>query len=185
MDGHAKRKDFFYIVILILTFITVIVGAAFAIFSFLYSQDEGKSSVYTGTLSIEYLSGDIISANSLIPIETPTLEDEDNVYKNHFRVRNSGSLDSVIQIKIDIDSNDFSDGVLGYSIYNSDGEEFTNGSIGGNDEFLVADGIGLPSNSVEEFTLMIWIKESGENQNSEMKKSLYGTVQVDASQKVD
>lgn len=184
MVGRVNRKDFFYVVILILTFITVIVGAAFALFSFVYSQDEGKSAIYTGTLSIEYLSGDIINCYYLYPTDNPLMTDDKNVYKNTFKVRNTGSLDSLLKININLNSNEFSDGTLMYSIYNSSGEELASGYIGRRDTTIIANDIELKSNSTEEFTLIIWIKESGENQNSEMKKSLNGTIQVDASQKL-
>ena len=62
-NNTADKKDIFYIIVLILTFITVIVGATFALYAFIFSQKEGTSAVYTGTLSIEYLSGNIIKVN--------------------------------------------------------------------------------------------------------------------------
>lgn len=112
------------------------------------------------------------------------MTDDKNVYKNTFKVRNTGSLDSLLKININLNSNEFSDGTLMYSIYNSSGEELANGYIGRRDTTIIANDIELKNNSTEEFTLIIWIKESGENQNSEMKKSLNGTIQVDASQKL-
>ena len=69
MNNTADKKDIFYIIVLILTFITVIVGATFALYAFIFSQKEGTSAVYTGTLSIEYLSGNIINCNLLYPTE--------------------------------------------------------------------------------------------------------------------
>lgn len=185
MSGHASRKDFFYIIILILTFITVIVGAAFALYAFLYSQKEGSSAVYTGTLSIEYLSGEIINCNYLYPTNNPRVSSDKNVYRNNFRVRNTGSLDSLLQIKVDINHNEFSNNTLMYSIYNSDEEELSNGYIEGTSVNIVGNNILLKANSEEEYVLVIWIKESGTNQNSEMRKNLSGTIQVDASQKID
>ena len=184
MESHVKRKDFFYIVILILTFVTVIVGAAFALYTFFFSQKEGSSAVYTGTLSIEYLSGDIINCNYLYPTDNPKFDSEKNVYKNTFRVRNTGSLDSLLQIKININYNEFSSGTLMYSIYNSAGDELFNGYIDGQASTIMATNIELKNNATEKYTLMIWIKESGSNQNTEMKKNLTGTIQVDASQKI-
>ena len=86
---------------------------------------------------------------------------------------------------ININSNEFSSGTLMYSIYGASGDELSNGYIEGNTASIVANNIELKSNSSEEFILVIWIKESGENQNSEMKKNLSGTIQVDASQKLN
>ncbi len=185
MNGYSSRKDFFYIIILILTFITVIVGAAFALYSFIFSQPEGTSAVYTGTLSIEYLSGDIINCGFLYPVDNPTIDSEDNVYKNNFRVKNSGSLDTLLQIKVNITSNSFSDNVLRYTLYQVDGQEVANGYIAGEKSSIIADNVYLKNNEVENFILMIWLQETGNNQNNQMKKTLTGTIQVDASQKID
>ena len=97
MNSTANKKDIFYIIVLILTFITVIVGATFALYALIFSQEEGTSAVYTGNLSIEYLSGEIINCNLLYPTEKPEFETEENVYRNKFRVTNTGSLDSLIK----------------------------------------------------------------------------------------
>lgn len=185
MNNTANKKDIFYIVVLILTFITVIVGATFALYAFIFSQKEGTSAVYTGTLSIEYLSGEIISFNLLYPTEKPDLDTEENVYKNNFRVTNRGSLDSVITIEIDINQNEFSNKTLQYSLYNNEGNEVSGGYIEGKISSTVASNIVLKNNETADYTLMIWIAENGENQNAEMRKSLTGLIRVDAAQKID
>ena len=184
MNNTANKKDIFYIIVLILTFITVIVGATFALYALIFSQEEGTSAVYTGTLSIEYLSGNIINFNLLYPTEKPTLETEKNVYKNTFRVTNTGSLDSLLEIGIDIKQNEFSNRTLMYTLYNKDNEEIADGYVEGSRNSNLAKEIELKSNEVQEFTLLIWIAENGENQNKEMKKNLTGLIRVDASQKI-
>lgn len=183
-SSHTSRKDMFYIIILILTFITVIVGATFALYAFIFSQKEGTSAVYTGTLSIDYLSGDMINYNFLYPIENPSYTAEHNVYKNTFKVSNTGSLDSLINIIVDFNQNDFSDNTLKYKIYNQEAEELFGGYLEGNNSSIVASNVLLENNTIEEFTLMIWLQDNGEDQNSEMKKFLNGTIRVDASQKI-
>lgn len=185
MSNHVDRKDMFYIIILILTFITVIIGATFALYSLIFSQKEGTSAVYTGTLSIEYLSGDIINCNLLYPIKEPNIEDEKNVYKNNFRVKNTGSLDSLLEITIEINKNEFSNRTLMYSLYNSEQEEVATGYVEGKKTSTIASNVYLENNTSEEFTLLIWIQETGLNQNSEMRKNLTGLIKVDASQKID
>lgn len=185
MNSHTDKKDMFYIIILILTFITVIVGATFALYSLIFSQQEGTSAVYTGTLSIEYLSGDIIDCNLLYPTEKPTIDTEKNVYKNNFRVTNTGSLDSLLQIEVEINRNQFSNKTLMYTLYNTAGVELAEGYIEGQKSSILASEIELTNNTTEEFTLIIWINENGKNQNEEMKKNLNGTIKVDATQKID
>ena len=183
MNNTADKKDIFYIIVLILTFITVIVGATFALYALIFSQKEGTSAVYTGTLSIEYLSGEIINCNLLYPTEKPNLETEENVYKNNFRVTNTGSLDSILEITININKNEFSNKTLKYVLYNKEQEEVAEGYIEGTLSSNIAKNIELKNNDTQEFTLIIWIAENGKNQNQEMKKNLTGLIKVDASQK--
>lgn len=185
MNNTANKKDVFYIVVLILTFITVIVGATFALYAFIFSQEEGTSAVYTGTLSIEYLSGEIINFNLLYPTEKPTtIETTKNVYKNNFRVTNTGSLDSIISIEIDIKENQFSNKTLQYSLYSGE-EEVNEGYIEGKTSTIIASNVVLKNKETADYTLLIWIAENGENQNEEMKKTLTGAIQVNAAQKID
>ena len=185
LNNTANKKDVFYIIVLILTFITVIVGATFALYTFIFSQKEGTSAVYTGTLSIEYLSGKIINFNLLYPTEKPTLETEKNVYKNNFKVTNSGSLDSLIKITVDINQNEFSDETLRYSLYNDQSIEVAEGYIEGTDAATLAENIILENNTTAEYTLLIWLAENGQNQNEEMRKTLTGLIRVDADQKLN
>lgn len=181
----ANKKDFFYIIVLVLTFITVVVGVTFAIYSLIFSQKEGSSAVYTGTLSIEYLSGSIINCNLLYPTEKPEFETEDNVYRNQFKVTNTGSLDSLLEMEISINQNEFSNDTLMYTLYTLDGAELAEDYINGNDRVVIARNVYLENNTSAEFVLIIWLKESGENQNREMRKNLTGLIKVDASQKIE
>lgn len=181
----AKKKDMFYVVVLILTFVVVIVGATFAIFTYLRSQEEGSSAVYTGTLSIEYLSGNIINLGLLSPINEPSLEETENVYKNNFRVSSTGSLDSVIDISLNIRENEFSNDTLMYNLYDIEGNILANGVVFGKGKKSLATNLALKSGVINEYILMIWIGENNQNQNSEMKKSLTGFIEVDANQKIE
>ena len=184
MSSASGKKEFFYIVVLILTFITVVIGATYALYYWIFSQEEGSSAVYTGTLSIEYLSGDIISSHYLKPTYEPTFDTVDNIYRNNFRVTNTGSLDSLIDIVVKVNKNEFSDDILMYSLY-KEGEEINNGYIYGNNDFKLATGLTLESNEESDFVLIIWLSESGEVQNSEMRKSFTGQIKIDASHKRD
>ena len=71
-----------------------------------------------------------------------------------------------------------------YSLY-KEGEEINSGYIEGRNNFNLASGLTLESNEESDFVLVIWLSESGEEQNSEMRKSLTGQIKVDASQKID
>ena len=171
MNGTANKKEFFYIVVLILTFITVVVGATFALYSLIFKQEEGTSAVYTGTFSINYLDGDIIGRDKFLKPteEVPNLETVDNVYRNEFGVESLGTLDGVISVNIEIKRNDFPDKDLMYALYDKEKEEaIADGSLEleGKEEIKIADGIELDGGATKEFILFIWWKwNPGEQQN--------------------
>ena len=185
MDSRANKKDFFYIVVLVLTFITVVVGMAFAIYSWIFSQKEGTSAVYTGTLSVQYLSGRSIDVSSLYPMETPNFDSTFNVYRNSFRVANVGSLDGIIQINMDISVNEFSNDTLKYILYNSSGDVISEGFMNGKGSILIAENVLLTGGASENYVLIIWLNENNKIQNTEMRKSLTGSISVDATQQKD
>ena len=180
-----KKKDFFYVVILILTLVVVIVGATIAAFYFLRQQEEGASNVYTGTLLISYLSGEIIDFNLVYPSYNPGYDTTEDVYRNNFRIKNTGTLDSVIRVVVDVDENQFSDDILLYKLFNGDREEISSGSMSGSGEIEIAKNVILESEKEVDYTLVIWLKETGELQNEEMRKKLVGKIRVDANQKID
>lgn len=186
MNNMTSKKDFFYYIVLLLTFVVIVIGVTFAVYYFLHRQEEGSSAVYTGNLAIEYLSGDIILCSDLYPTESPTLAEEENVYKNNFRVKNLGNLDGILKVDLEINTNEFSDDTLFYKIYNGEEEELVNGVIPADTSSLtLVDNVVLESEETEDFVLMIWLQENGENQNQEMRKILSGTLKADANQKID
>ena len=184
MTNHASKKDFFYVVVLVLTFITFVVGLTFAIYAWIFSHPEGSSAVYTGTLSIEYLSGNIIDFDLLYPAEKPSIDTTRNVYRNNFKITNSGSLDGVMKVDIDVDVNQFSDKTLKYIVYNLSGDELSEGYIDGTNDIRILDNFFIAGNSTEEFILIVWLNENYHDQNTEMTRSFTGAIKVDASQNI-
>lgn len=213
MNNTANKKDIFYIIVLILTFITVIVGATFAIYAFIFQQEEGTSAVYTGTFSAQYLNGDIIGGVDLYPRKKPTLEETHNVYKNTFKITNTGTLDGRInKIVLEIYDNYFETKrleneekikkgekaniniILYYSLYDKNGEEIATGKIGGYEikpkeqgpsEVTIAsnsDKMKIESNTIEEYTLLIWLQDDGELQNDYGGKEFCAKIRVDLYQ---
>ena len=185
MNIREEKKNFFYIIMMILTLITVIIGAAFAAYTFLHSQKEGSTNVYTGTLSIEYIEGTRIYLNKIYPTYNPGFNETENVYKNTFRVRNTGTLDGVLRINIDIRVNEFKNNSLKYKVFNSKGNELTTGSVPSEGNLEIINNVLLPSNETSEYTVLIWLDETGENQNTEMRRTLSGSIRADVSQKRD
>jgi hypothetical protein len=183
MNINEEKKNFFYIILMILTLITVIIGAAFAIYTFLHSQKEGSTNVYTGTLSIEYKEGTKIHLNNIHPIYNPTINSVDDVYRNTFKITNTGTLDGVLRINVEIRINEFTANALKYKVFSSEGNELTTGNIPSGGDIEIINNVLLPSESTLELTLLIWLEETGENQNIEMHKTLLGSVRANISQK--
>ena len=57
MESSESKKSIFYMVVLILTLITMIIGATLAYFKLLSSQKEEGTKLYTGKLEINYIDG--------------------------------------------------------------------------------------------------------------------------------
>ncbi len=183
MNIREEKKNFFYIIMMILTLITVVIGAAFAIYTFLHSQKEGGTNVYTGTLSIVYTEGERIYLKNIYPTYNPQFNETENVYKNSFTITNTGTLEGVLRINIEIKNNEFNAGSLKYKLFNSDGNELTTGNVPKTGNFEIINNVLLESNATVTYTVIIWLDESGDNQNEEMRKTLLGNVRADISQK--
>ena len=192
MNTAANKKDFFYLVVLILTFIIVVLGATYAVFTRIDKRVEGSSRVYTGTFSVEYLSGEIINCNWLKPIQGVDLNDDTNIYKNNFRVTNTGSLKAYYNVVLKIIENDFPVGVLDdgkpnyilwYSIYDDTGLLGEAPFREEQDEVILLTNEELEKKGdYKDYTLVVWIKENGSPQDSGMRKKLLGRILIDASQ---
>ena len=167
MNINEEKKNFFYIILMILTLITVIIGAAFAIYTFLHSQKEGSTNVL----------------NNIHPIYNPTINSVDDVYRNTFKITNTGTLDGVLRINVEIRINEFTANALKYKVFSSEGNELTTGNVPSEGDIEIINNVLLPSESTLELTLLIWLEETGENQNIEMHKTLLGSVRANISQK--
>lgn len=185
VNNPEEKKNLFYVVLLILTLVTVIIGAAFAAYTFLHSQKEGSSNVYTGTLVIEYQEGTRIYINNIFPTSDPQVTDTENIYKNNFRIKNNGILDGILRLNIEITRNEFVEGSLKYKLFSSSGVELIAGDVPTEGNFEIINNVLIESKSTVEFILAIWLDETGEIQNDEMGKMLVGNIRADVSQKLD
>ena len=79
-ENSNDKKNFFYIVILILTLITMIVGITFALYSLMASQKKDNTILYTGKLELNFIDGIYIDNPTLFPRNVPSVNDYDNVY---------------------------------------------------------------------------------------------------------
>ena len=124
-----SKNDIFYLILFVLTIITMIVGITFTYFSLIASEDEDSTKVQTGSISINYIDGEKIDTYALIPINEPTLNTKYSVYKKRFAVSSNGSLDQTLDIYINVTDNKFKNDALGFSLYNSDNRKIATGRI--------------------------------------------------------
>lgn len=175
------KKNIFYTAMLILTLIITVIGTVYALGTFIKSQEEGSSAVYTGTLSIDYQTGREIYC-SLMPIYTPDSISTFGAYTNTFSVTSNGTLNSVVTINLEINKNEFPDNYIGYALYNKDETRIDGGYLNGETTTTLVEDVVIKSGETATYTLQIWLEEIGENQTDYMKKYITGKINVDAIQ---
>lgn len=185
MNSKSKNKnDIFYLVLLILTMITMIVGITFTYFGLIASEEEDSTRIQTGTLSINYIDGQSIDTYALMPIEEPTLNTKYSVHKKKFSISSDGTLDQTLDMYITVTKNQFTNNALKFALYDSTNKKIATGSIPSEEstKVLMTSGKYLKSNSTEEFTVLIWLQENNQDQNSEKGKIFIGGFDITATQ---
>ena len=117
-----------------------------------------------------------------MPIYTPTSVDHERAYTNTFSVTSTGTLNSVVEIELDINRNEFPDGYIKYALYNVNNEMLKTGNINGTDTVLLAKNVLIKSGETATYTLQIWLEEINDDQTEYMKKNVNGKINVNAIQ---
>lgn len=179
-----SKNDIFYLIILILTMITMVVGITFTYFGLIASEKEDSTRVQTGTLSINYIDGKEIEPYLLMPIKEPTLNTKYSVYKKKFSVSSDGTLDQTLDIYIKVKNNEFANNALKFALYDSTNRKLATGSIPSKagSRVLMTSGKYLKSNYTENFTVLIWLQENNKNQDYEKGKTFTGGFEITATQ---
>ena len=181
-----SKNDIFYLIVLILTIITLMVGITFTYFSLVAKEKDDSTKVKTGSIAINYIDGASINSNGLIPRKEPLLGENYAVYTKRFAISSSGTLDQTLDIYINVTKNEFLNNGLKFALYNSNGSKISSGSIPtkneDNDKVLLISGDILKTNSTNSYTVIIWLNDDGTNQNYEMSNSFVGGFSIDAQQ---
>lgn len=180
MNGQSK-SNVFYLIVLILTMITLIVGISFTYYSLVSSAEEDSTILKTGTLKINYVDGKAVNIDKLVPINEPNLDTEKFVYKKYFSVSSTGTLDQNINIYFDVIQNDFDDNILGYSLY-YENNKLSSGVMPKTGRILLKDNHYLKNGSTNNYTMLIWLRENNENQDNQMDNVFKGGFYIDATQ---
>ena len=182
MESSENKKRIFYMTVLILTLITMIIGATLAYFSLIASQKEEGTVLYTGKLEINYIDGVYIKNPELLPIKNPGYNTYKGVYRNSFTVSSSGTLEQAINIELEITNNEFSENAIKYAIYNDKGQQLSNSSVPKNGKVSLASDMYLEPTGTAKYTLIIWLDNTNYDQNFEMGKTITGKINIHSRQ---
>ena len=128
----------------------------------------------------------MVNNHDLIPRFKPKhINDTENAYKKEFIVKSTGSLDQYITIFFDVSNNEFSDNTLKYVVYEENKEEnkeVKSGYINGSGNIEIITNSFLKSGNSLRYTMIIWIEENNQLQDSEKNKNISGSFIIDAIQ---
>ena len=178
MESSDEKKKIFYMTVLVLTLITMIIGATMAYFALKASQKDEGTKLYTGTLEINYIDGVYVNGVTLMPMNKPDYNVYEDVYRNNFAISSGGTLDQVITVNLDVSKNEFSEGVLRYIIFSETGKELATGNVPKTGSVTLANNIFLGHNDTAKYTLLIWFNNTGYNQNSEAGNQILGKISI-------
>lgn len=182
-SSRSKKNDIFYLILLVFTLITMIIGITFTSFMLFTTEKEDNTRVETGSIAINYIDGKDINTYALLPISEPNLNTKYSTYKKNFAITSSGStIDQNFDIYIDVTNNEFSNNALGFILYDANGNVVSRGTIPSSGRVLVASSISLKSNETLNYTLLIWLQDNNENQDYEQGKSFTGGFYIDTKQ---
>ena len=182
IDNNMQKKKIFYMTVLILTLICLIVSTTIAYFHLIAKQKEEGTTLYTGTLEINYIDGVYIKDPVLYPMKNVNYNTYHDVYRNTFAVESTGTLDQNIKVDLVVAKNDYENNALKYIIYNENGNELSKGNVPKSGKVTLTENMYLASNDIAKYTLIIWLDETGYNQNFEMKSIINGSISVHAVQ---
>lgn len=182
MESSNSKKSLFYLIILILTLIAMIISTTIAYFSLIASQKKDDTVLYTGTLQVNYIDGTYIKNPTLTPLKEVKYDTYYNVYRNNFSVTSTGTLDQTIAIDLIMSVNEFEENAIKYSLYNSKGRELSNGIVPKEGTITLASNMFLSHGDTAQYTLLIWLDETGYNQNFEMGNTFSGKINIRAVQ---
>ena len=153
-----------------------------AYFSLVASQKEEGTVLYTGKLEINYIDGVYIKDPELIPMKNPGYNTYKGVYRNSFSVASSGTLEQTITLELELSNNEFSANAMKYAIFNENGEKITSGNIPKQGKVTLANNMYLAATGTAKYTFMMWLDNTGKNQNDDMGKTITGKINIHSKQ---
>lgn len=182
IENSNEKKRLFYMIVLILTLITMIIGASLAYLKLVGSQKEEGTVLYTGTVKINYIDGKYVDDAELMPLTNVDYNTTQNVYRNNFAITSTGTLDQTISINMEIKNNEFKENSLKYVVYSEKGNQLATGFLPKSGTVNLANNIFLGHGETAHYTVIIWWVSTGSNQNDEMGSVISGKINAQATQ---
>ncbi len=182
IESSTQKKRLFYMIVLLLTLITMIIGATLAYLNLVGSQKEEGTVLYTGTVKINYIDGKYIDNPELFPMASVNYNTKDKVYRNDFAIESTGTLDQTISIDMEIKENEFNENSLKYIVYSENGNQLATGYLPKTGKINLANNIFLAHGERARYTVIIWWVNSTNNQTDEMGSVISGKINAYAKQ---
>ncbi len=182
VEQRQNKKRIFYIIVLILTLITLAISATIAYFNLVDSQQEEETVLYTGTLQIDYIDGVYIKDPILYPMKEVDYNTYEKVYRNSFAIKSSGTLDQTIWVDLEVTKNEFTENALKYIVFNSKGVKMDNGYVPKEGTINLASNLYLEAGNSAKYTIIIWLDDTNYNQTYEAGHVVSGKITAYAKQ---
>ncbi len=181
-ENSNKKKALFYTAIGVLTLIVMAIGATMAYMALIASQKEDGTRLYTGTLEISYIDGTYIKNPVLYPLSSVDYNTKENVYRNTFAIKSTGSLDQTISVDLEVTKNEFQDNALKYAVYNSNGDEMDTGFVPKDGNINLASNIFLEHGASAQYTIIVWWDNTNYDQRIDSDHTISGKIVAYAKQ---
>ena len=182
VEQNQNRKRIFYMIVLILTFIAMVISATIAYFNLIDSQREDETVLYSGTLQIDYTDGVYIKDPILYPMKEVDYNTYQDVYRNSFSIKSSGTLDQIIWIDLEVTKNEFTANALKYAVFNANGIKMDDGYVPKAGIINLASNLYLASGANAKYTIIIWLDDTNYNQTYESGHTITGKITAYARQ---
>ncbi len=172
--------------IVIISIIVVIIGIFVVSYAMFFNTSNSDNSTKLGNLDVEYVDGEEIKVENLLPINSDEVEEKANVF--NFSVENKGNSYAYYDIKlVDIDLPlALKDENFKWKLLSND-ELINEGNFHelANTKDYLKRSIGIPIKEIQEYKLMIWIENSNDiDQSYMLNRNGSFKIQIEARQKL-
>lgn len=158
MNIKFNKKEKFLICFYLFMIVILGFGISFSFFLLAESAEKDSTKVYAGRLDIKYKQGENVIAKTLYPIPEPDFYTTDSIYRTNFSVASDGTLEQNVQIGFNITENLFSEDMIRYALYSSNGTKLSTGYLN-EGHVVMMDNIYFKPVEEREFVLIIWLEE--------------------------